>query len=357
MPPFRTALITGITGQDGGLLARFLLDMGYIVHGLQRYAANDHHQRIRDLIHHPRFHLHYGDLTDGGSLFALLQKLRPDEVYNLAAMSHVKVSFEMPEYAADVGGLGTLRLLTAIHTLGLGDHTRFYQASSSEMFGNAPAPQNEDTPFAPRSPYAAAKLYAYWLVRNYRDSYGLHASNGILFNHESPVRGEEFVTRKITRTVAMIEAGLAGELVLGNLDAQRDWGHARDYVEGMWQMLQQDTPGDYVLATGCAHSVRDFVTAAFKCAGIQIRWQGHGLDETGIDVASGRTLVKVSSAFFRPNEVHMLIGDASKAQRQLGWRPRTSFTELVHEMMAADRLDIRNTGYDNEPGFYLDAAE
>lgn len=352
----KTALITGITGQDGALLARFLLDKGYLVHGIQRYAANDHSLRIKSLLDHPRFQLHYGDMTDGGSLFALLHKLQPDEIYNLAAMSHVKVSFDLPEYAANVDGLGTLRLLEAIKTLGLQNRTRFYQASSSEMFGNAPAPQNEDTSFMPCSPYAAAKLYSYWLVRTYRDSYGMHASNGILFNHESAIRGEEFVTRKITKTVAAIEAGLQDMLTIGNLDASRDWGHAQDYVEGMWMMLQQDAPGDYVLATGKTQTVRDFITAAFACISIQIVWRGEGLDEKGYHARTGKLLVSVDPKFFRPAEVNKLLGDASKARRELGWRAKTPFHALVRDMVMADRAALGHV-QDNNADIFLEAAE
>jgi GDPmannose 4,6-dehydratase len=355
----KTALITGITGQDGALLARFLLDRGYAVHGLRRYAANDHTMRLKSLLAHPRFQLHYADMTDTGSLFALMQRLRPDEVYNLAAMSHVKVSFDMPEYAANVDGLGTLRLLEAMRILGLGQTTRFYQASSSEMYGNAPAPQNEDTPLQPCSPYAVAKLYAYWLVRTYRDAHGLHASNGILFNHESALRGEEFVTRKISRAVASIEAGKQDRLMIGNLDANRDWGHAKDYVEGMWLMLQQDRPDDYVLATGKPHSVRDFVTAAFACAGIRILWRGEGLQEQGLHARTGEVLVAVDPAFFRPAEVNHLCGDAGKARRQLGWQARTPFHALVSDMVNADRAAVRaNAPFsEDDDGFYLAAAE
>jgi GDPmannose 4,6-dehydratase len=351
----KTALITGITGQDGALLARFLLNKGYTVHGVQRYAANDHTLRIKSLLNRPNFHLHYGDMTDGGSLFALLQRLQPQEIYNLAAMSHVKVSFELPEYAANVDGLGTLRMLEAIKTLGLKDKTRFYQASSSEMFGNAPAPQNEDTPLLPCSPYAAAKLYAYWLVRTYRDSYGFHASNGILFNHESAIRGEEFVTRKITKAVAAIEAGQQDMLTIGNLDASRDWGHAQDYVEGMWMMLQQDQPGDYVLATGKTHSVRDFITAAFACTGVQIAWRGEGIEEKGYHARSGKLLVAVDPKYFRLAEVNKLLGDASKARRELGWRAKTPFHALVRDMVMADRAALN--GRQDDAGFFLEAAE
>jgi GDPmannose 4,6-dehydratase len=358
----KNAVITGITGQDGALLARLLLQKGYMVHGIQRYAANDHTARLRSLLGHPRFHMHYGDMTDGGSLFALLHRLQPDEVYNLAAMSHVKVSFDLPEYAANVDGLGTLRLLEAIRTLNLAGKTRFYQASSSEMFGNAPAPQNEDTPFQPCSPYAAAKLYAYWLVRTYRQAYGLHASNGILFNHESALRGEAFVTRKITRAVAAIETGMQDRLTVGNLEARRDWGHARDYVEGMWMMLQQPRAGDYVLASGQSHSVRDFVMAAFAAVGVGIVWRGAGLNEKGYDARTGRLLVQVDQSLFRPAEVNHLLGDASKALRAFGWRAKTPFETLVRDMVMADRaalglppaLDHAN---DDDHEFFMEAAE
>lgn len=333
----KTALITGITGQDGAVLAQFLLDKGYVVHGLRLYSATSDTQRLDGLRQSPDFHLHYGDLTDGGSLQRLIAQTQPGEVYNLAAQSHVKVSFAVPEATAQINALGTLRLLEAVRDTDI----RFYQASSSEMFGSAPAPQNEDTPFAPCSPYASSKLYAYWLVRNYRDSYGLHASNGILFNHESPLRGEEFVTRKITLTVAAIVTGQAECLLVGNLNARRDWGHARDYVEGMWLMLQQDTPGDFVLATGHAYSVREFITAAFACAGINIVWRGEGVEEKAFDAVSGRMLVAVDPQFFRPNEVHELVGDATKASEALGWQPRTTFRGLVEEMVAADLTALR----------------
>ncbi len=364
----KNAVITGITGQDGALLARLLLEKGYRVHGMRRYAANDHTARLRPLLSHPHFHLHYGDMTDSGSLFALLHKLQPDELYNLAAMSHVKVSFDMPGYAADVDGLGTVRLLEAMRTLGLQGKTRFYQASSSEMFGNAPAPQNEATPFQPCSPYAVAKLYAYWMVRTYRDSYGFHASNGILFNHESALRGEEFATRKITRAVAAIEAGTLDRLTIGNLDSRRDWGHARDYVEGMWTMLQQDGADDYVLASGRAHSVRDFVTAAFACNGVPVVWRGRGLDEMGYHARTGALLVQVDPALFRPSEVNHLLGDAAKARRVLGWQAKTPFHVLVRDMVRADRAALGlKPWYNTVPGvahandddfeFFLDAAE
>ena len=331
----KTALITGVTGQDGSLLAGFLLEKGYEVHGLRLYSATDDTARLKDLMQNPAFHLHHGDMTDGGTLWRVLSEIRPDEIYNLAAPSHVRVSFAVPEATADINALGTLRLLEAIRGLKL--ETRFYQASSSEMFGNAPAPQNESTPFAPCSPYGAAKLYAYWVVRNYRDAYGLHASNGILFNHESPVRGEEFVTRKISRAVAMIEAGTLECMTIGNLAARRDWGHARDYVEGMWMMLQQDMPGDYVLATGKARSVKEFVTAAFALTGINIVWSGKGTDEKGIDARNGRVLVAVDPALYRPTELHELVGNAARAYETFGWKPQVTFRDLVREMVETER--------------------
>lgn len=331
----RKALITGITGQDGAILAGFLLDKGYEVYGLRLYSATIDTERF-SFIENPQFHLHYGDLTDGGSLRRLIDDIGPDEVYNLGAQSHVKVSFEVPEATAQINGLGTLRLLEALR----GRDIRFYQAGSSEMFGNAPSPQNEETPFSPCSPYASAKLYAYWLVRNYRDAYGMHASNGILFNHESPLRGEQFVTRKIARAAAAIALGLQDRLSVGNLDARRDWGHARDYVEGMWLMLQQDRPGDYVLATGQAHSVREFIEAAFACVGIPVGWQGAGLEEKGCG-ADGRVIVEVDPQFFRPNEVQALCGDSARARRELGWQPRVSFGELVAEMVRAELEALR----------------
>ncbi len=348
----KVALITGVTGQDGALLADFLLTKGYDVHGLRLYAATDDTQRLKTFLDHPCFHLHYGDVTDSGNLSRILTAVRPGEIYNLAGQSHVGVSFDVPEATLSINAVGTLRLLDVLR--GLDYPVRFYQASSSEMFGNAPAPQNEDTPFNPCSPYGVAKLAADGLVRLYRNSYGLHASNGILFNHESPLRGEEFVTRKITRTVAAIEAGLGDKLRLGNLDARRDWGHARDYVEGMWLMLQQDKPGDYVLATGGARSVRDFVTAAFACTGIQIRWQGERLEETGVDARSGRTLVRVDERYFRPSELNELVGDAAKARHVLGWQPRTGFAELVGEMVNHDREILKSGGWND--GAFL-AAE
>ena len=337
----KTALITGVTGQDGALLAEYLLAKAYTVHGIKRRSSSFNTERVDHLYvdqHESdvRFTLHYGDMTDATNLIRILQEVKPDEIYNLAAQSHVQVSFETPEYTANADALGTLRLLEAIRILGLGDSARFYQASTSELYGNAAPPQNETTPFQPRSPYAAAKLYAYWITVNYREAYGLHASNGILFNHESPVRGETFVTRKITQAVVAIAAGTQDTLYLGNLEAKRDWGHARDYVDGMWRVLQQDRPDDYVLATGEAHSVREFVDCAFSEVGIAITWQGAGLDEVGLD-ANGTQRVRIDQRYFRPTEVDYLLGDASKAKRVLGWRPRISFQELVREMVAADR--------------------
>ncbi len=337
----KTALIIGITGQDGALLARFLLGKDYSVHGLRPYAATDDRERLRGaVLDHPDFFLYYGDLCDSGSLLRLLQSIQPDEIYNLGAQSHVAVSFSVPEHTADVNALGTLRLLEAICILGLQDKTRFYQASSSEMFGNAPAPQNEATPFAPCSPYAAAKLYAYWMTRIYRQTHGVFACNGILFNHESSLRGEEFVTQKIARAVARGEV-----LTLGNLDSRRDWGHAEDYVRGMWMMMQHETPDDFVLATGKAHSVRDFVVAAFAHIGIDIVWQGQGIAERGVCTKTGKLLVRIDPALMRPAEIHCLIGDAGKAASVLGWEPQISFSDLVAGMVDAARgggMDERN---------------
>jgi len=337
----KVALITGVTGQDGAYLAEFLLAKGYAVHGIKRRSSSFNTERVDHLYHDPHeagppFELHYGDMTDATNLVRLVQQVKPTEIYNLAAQSHVQVSFETPEYTANADALGPLRLLEAVRLLGLEKETRFYQASTSELYGDSPPPQNETTAFRPRSPYAAAKLYAYWMVVNYRDAYGLHASNGILFNHEGPTRGETFVTRKITRAVAAIAAGKQQRLYLGNLDARRDWGHARDYVEGMWLILQQATPDDYVLATGETHSVREFVERAFACAGRAIVWRGKGLDEIGVCAKSGETLVSVDPVYFRPTEVNDLRGDARKAQAKLGWRHRTSFDALVREMLQAD---------------------
>ena len=345
----RTALISGITGQDGAYLARLLLDKGYEVHGIKRRSSSFNTARIDDLYEDPherdiRLHLHHGDLTDATNLIRIVQQVRPDEIYNLAAQSHVQVSFDTPEYTANADGIGTLRLLEAIRILDLRDTTRFYQASTSELFGKAPAPQSEDTPFLPQSPYAAAKLYAYWITRNYREGYGIHASNGILFNHESPMRGETFVTRKITRAVAAIECGMQDCLHVGNLDARRDWGHARDFVEGMWRMLQAGHGDDYVLATGECHSVREFVERAFAIVGREIIWRGEGIDERGIDRRGNRVLVQVDPRYFRPLEVDHLRGDATRARERLGWIHKTGFDRLVAEMVEADLSALRRAG-------------
>jgi GDPmannose 4,6-dehydratase len=330
-PSRKVALIAGVTGQDGAYLAEFLLSKAYVVHGVKRRSSSFNTERIDHLIHDPHeegvaFHMHYGDVTDATNIIRIVQETQPDEIYNLAAQSHVQVSFETPEYTANADGLGTLRLLEAIRILRREDKTRFYQASTSELFGNAwETPQKETTPFYPRSPYAAAKLYAHWITVNYREAYGMHASAGILFNHESPIRGETFVTRKITRAVASIECGLQLKLFLGNLDALRDWGHARDFVEGMWLILQQDTPDDYVLATGESHSVREFVEKAFSYIGRTIVWHGSGVEEKGVDKSTGQVLVEVDPRYFRPTEVDALLGDPSKARAKLGWRHKTSF--------------------------------
>jgi len=338
----KVALITGVTGQDGAYLAALLLSKGYVVHGIKRRASSFNTGRVEHLYHdrHEKgvsFFLHYGDLTDSTNLIRLVQETKPAEIYNLAAQSHVQVSFETPEYTANADGLGTLRLLEAIRILGMERTVRFYQASTSELYGNTKeVPQRETTAFHPRSPYGAAKLYAYWITVNYREAYGMHASNGILFNHEGPTRGETFVTRKITRAVAAIDARLQSVLYLGNLDAKRDWGHARDYVDGMWRILQQPEPDDYVLATGETHSVREFVELAFSHVGRTIEWRGKGVDERGIDTRSGATLVRVDPVYFRPTEVDHLIGDPSKAHAKLGWRHSVSFAELVQEMVECD---------------------
>ena len=343
----KVALIAGVTGQDGAYLSEFLLSKGYVVHGVKRRSSSFNTERIDHLIHDPHeegvsFHMHYGDVTDATNIIRIVQETQPDEIYNLAAQSHVQVSFETPEYTANADGLGTLRLLEAIRILGRENKTRFYQASTSELFGKArESPQNEKTPFYPRSPYAAAKLYAHWITVNYREAYGLHASAGILFNHESPIRGETFVTRKITRAVASIECGLQQKLFLGNLDARRDWGHARDFVEGMWLILQQDTPDDYVLATGESHSVREFVEKAFSHIGRTIVWRGRAVEEKGVDKSTGEVLIEVDPRYFRPTEVDCLVGDPSKARAKLGWRHRTSFDTLVADMVQADRIAVR----------------
>lgn len=338
----KTALVTGITGQDGAYLADLLLAKGYTVHGMKRRSSSFNSARIDHLYQDPhhsngRFNLHYGDMTDSTNLIRIVQETQPDEIYNLAAQSHVAVSFETAEYTANADGIGTLRLLEAIRLLGLVKKTKFYQASTSELYGLVQAvPQRETTPFYPRSPYAAAKLYAYWITVNYREAYGIHASNGILFNHESPIRGETFVTRKITRAVAAIKLGFQDRLYLGNLSAKRDWGHARDYVEGMWRMVQQETADDYVLATGETHPVREFAELAFLDAGITVEWRGTGVEEKGINAATGKVLVEVDPRYFRPTEVELLIGDPAKAKAKLGWTPITTFTELVREMVQAD---------------------
>ncbi len=352
----KVALITGVTGQDGSYLAEFLLDKGYEVHGLKRRTSLFNTDRIDHLYRDPhetnvRFFLHHGDMTDSTSLIRIIQQIQPDEIYNLAAQSHVAVSFEEPEYTANSDALGVLRLLEAIRILGLEKKTRFYQASTSELYGLVQeVPQRETTPFYPRSPYAVAKLYGYWIVVNYREAYGIYACNGILFNHESPNRGETFVTRKITRALARIKLGLQDCLYLGNLDAKRDWGHARDYVEMQWLMLQQEQPEDFVIATGVQYSVRDFVNAAAKELDLVIQWKGEGVDEKGYD-ANGKVIVAVDPRYFRPTEVETLLGDATKAKEKLGWTPRTTFDELVTEMVRADLRSaerdemVKNHGY------------
>ena len=338
----KIALITGITGQDGAYLAELLLTKGYSVHGIKRRTSLFNTDRIDHLYHDPHekgfdFTLHHGDLTDSSSLIRIVEEVQPDEIYNLAAQSHVGVSFEEPEYTADSDALGTLRMLEAMRILGLDKKSRFYQASTSELYGLVQEmPQKETTPFYPRSPYAVAKLYAYWITVNYREAYGIYACNGILFNHESPLRGETFVTRKITRALARIKLGLQERLYLGNLDAKRDWGHARDYVEMQWLMLQQDKPEDYVIATGKQHSVRDFVNLAAQEIDLKIRWEGKGVDEKGYNSDTGGCIISVDPRYFRPAEVETLLGDASKAKQKLGWEPRTSFSELVSEMMRED---------------------
>ena len=349
----QVALITGVTGQDGAYLARLLLDKGYVVHGVKRRSSSFNTGRVDELYVDPhenetRFFLHHGDLTDATNLIRLVQETRPTEIYNLAAQSHVQVSFETAEYTANADGIGTLRLLEAIRILKMGERVRFYQASTSELYGKVQEiPQSETTPFYPRSPYAAAKLYGYWITVNYREAYGYHASNGILFNHESPLRGETFVTRKITRAVAAIELGLQQRLYMGNLDAKRDWGHAKDYVEGMWRMLQQDQPDDYVLATGETHSVREFIELAFRCVGREIVWQGDGVDEVGLDRQTEEPLVAIDPKYFRPTEVDLLLGDPTKAMSKLSWRHKTSFSELVREMVESDLVAVKKEGCHN----------
>ena len=342
----KVALITGITGQDGALLAELLLAKGYTVHGVKRRSSSFNTARVDHLYHDPheagvRFLMHYGDMTDATNLIRVVQEVQPTEIYNLAAQSHVAVSFETPEYTANADALGTLRLLEAIRILGMKDRVRFYQASTSELYGQAQeTPQKETTPFYPRSPYAAAKLYAYWITVNYREAYGFYACNGILFNHEGPTRGETFVTRKITRAVAAIRLGRQKRLYIGNLDARRDWGHARDHVEGMWRILQQPSPEDYVLATGESHSVREFVEFAFAEIGRSIRWEGRGADEIGVDAQTGETLIEVDARYFRPTEVEFLLGDPSKARAKLGWTHTISFRALVQEMVTADLVEV-----------------
>jgi GDPmannose 4,6-dehydratase len=342
----KVALITGVTGQDGAYLSELLLSKGYTVHGLKRRSSSFNTGRIENLYQDPhekdqRFILHYGDMTDSTNLIRIVQQTQPDEIYNLAAQSHVAVSFETPEYTSNADGTGTLRLLEAIRILGLEKKTKFYQASTSELYGLVQeVPQSETTPFYPRSPYAAAKLYSYWIVVNYREAYGIHASNGILFNHESPLRGETFVTRKITRAVAAIKLGFQDKLYLGNLDAKRDWGHAREYVRGMWLMLQQEVADDYVLATGETTIVRDFVTKAFSEVGVSLTWSGKGVDEKGTCAATGKVLVEVDPRYFRPTEVELLIGDPTKAKEKLGWVHETKWEQLCAEMVAADMIAV-----------------
>ncbi len=367
----RKALITGITGQDGAYLAQFLLQKGYEVHGIKRRASLFNTERIDHLYRDPheenvRFYLHYGDMTDSTNLTRVIQEVEPDEIYNLAAQSHVKVSFETPEYTANADALGTLRILEAIRILGLQEKTKFYQASTSELFGKVQEiPQKETTAFYPRSPYAAAKLYGYWITVNYREAYNIFACNGILFNHESPIRGETFVTRKITRAAARISLGIQKKLYLGNLDAKRDWGHAMDYVEGMWLILQQDKPDDYVLATGETHSVREFVELAFKEIGIEIEWRGQGVAEKGVvrtlssdvNLKEGDVVIEIDPRYFRPTEVDILLGDASKAKKQLGWEPKHTFEELVKEMVHADLELARKEVYLQNGGYRIRNCE
>jgi GDPmannose 4,6-dehydratase len=353
----KTALISGITGQDGAYLSEFLLDKGYTVHGIKRRASSFNTGRIDHLYQDPheknkRFFLHYGDLTDTSNLIRIIQQIQPDEIYNLGAQSHVQVSFEVPEYTADTDGIGTLRFLEAIRILGLEKKIRFYQASTSELFGKVQEiPQKETTPFYPRSPYGAAKLYAYWIVVNYRESYGLYACNGILFNHESPIRGETFVTRKISRAAARIKLGLQEKLYMGNIDAKRDWGYAGDYAEAMWLMMQQKEPEDFVIATGITNTVRDFITLAFAETGIAIAWDGTGINEKGLDKNSGKILVEIDPRYFRPAEVDMLIGDPAKAHKKLNWKPKVQLPELIKMMVQSDlklaqrELHLKNGGY------------
>jgi len=353
----KKALITGITGQDGAYLAELLLNKGYEVHGVKRRSSLFNTDRIDHLYQDPhekspKFVLHHGDLTDTSSLIRIIQEVQPDEIYNLAAQSHVAVSFEEPEYTANSDALGALRILEAIRILGLEKKTKYYQASTSELFGEVQeTPQNEKTPFHPRSPYAVAKLYAYWITINYREAYGIYACNGILFNHESPIRGETFVTRKITRALARIKLGLQDDLFLGNMDAKRDWGHAKDYVEMQWLMLQQDKPEDFTISTGVQYSVRDFVNIAAKELGIELKWDGHGIDEIGTDVVTGKTIIRIDPRYFRPTEVETLLGDSTKAREKLGWTSKISFEELVREMVACDLNDAKKDNLCNKEGF------
>jgi GDPmannose 4,6-dehydratase len=353
----KTALITGVTGQDGAYLAEFLLEKGYSVHGIKRRASLFNTDRVDHLYRDPhekevKFKLHYGDLTDATNLIRIVQEVQPDEIYNLAAQSHVMVSFETPEYTANADALGTLRILEAIRILGLEKKTRFYQASTSELYGKVrETPQNESTPFYPRSPYGVAKLYSYWITVNYREAYGFYACNGILFNHESPIRGETFVTRKITRAVARIKLGLQKKLYLGNLDSRRDWGHAKDFVKAQWLILQQDIPDDYVIATGEQHSVREFVETAFHEVGTQLVWKGKGIDEKGYDRDSGGVVIELDKRYFRPAEVDTLLGDPAKAREKLGWSPEVTFKELVSEMVREDLKEAERDQLCKREGF------
>jgi GDPmannose 4,6-dehydratase len=360
----KKALVTGVTGQDGSYLAEFLLKKGYEVHGIKRRASSFNTERIDHIFQEPHqrkksFFLHYGDTTDATNLIQIVQEVQPDEIYNLAAQSHVKVSYEMPEYTANTDGLGCLRLLEAIRILNLEKKTKFYQASTSELFSGKPeeALQNEDTPFHPRSPYGVAKLYAYWITVNYREAYNIFACNGILFNHESPRRGETFVTRKITRAASRISLGLQDKLYLGNLNAKRDWGHSKDSVEAMWLMLQQPKPDDYIIATGKQHSVRDFCQLAFKELNIDLEWQGEGINEKGIDKKTGKTIIEVDSRYFRPAEVESLLGDSTKAREKLGWKPKTTFQELIKEMVQFDLEEAKKDIHLKNGGFKIKNSE
>jgi|TARA_B100001750_G_scaffold248322_1_gene278352 GDPmannose 4,6-dehydratase len=349
----KVALITGVTGQDGAYLAEFLLKKNYVVHGIKRRSSSFNTERVNHLYSDPhekgvRFFMHYGDMTDSANIIRIIQETKPDEIYNLAAQSHVKVSFETPEYTANTDALGTLRILEAIRILGLEKKIKFYQASTSELFGDVKPPQDELTPFKPKSPYGSAKLYAYWVTINYRESYGIHASNGILFNHESSLRGETFVTRKITRGIAAIKLGTQKKIYVGNLNARRDWGHAKDYVRGMWLMLQQNRPDDYILATGESHTVREFVELAFREVGCQIEWQGSGLKEKGINKKTKKIMIEVDSRYFRPNEVEHLCGDPTKARQKLGWRHKINFTQLVKEMVKSDLSKVKQETSDHK---------